>query len=178
MQISKFIPVCVMFILAYGCTPTAVKRKTSVKHDEDLSHLRKSHVAGLTLGSTHEKQEIEIIDIPDDYEEIEPVFDIGEEIDSVLRIMEANKAEVNRVNGFTIQVFSGKDREKAFYARDKVYTVLDGKEPTIRYYQPNYQVKVGEYFTQLDALEDFARLKESFGNALIIPFRIPISHID
>ena len=79
------------------------------------------------------------------------------------------------LNGYTIQIFSGLEREKAdsiFFTADSIYSELD---IYTLYDQPNYRVKVGKYFYRINANKALNKLINDFSEAIIVPERIKIN---
>jgi len=92
-------------------------------------------------------------------------------LDSISRINLSRKF----IDGFTIQVYSGLDREAALNAKKDLSISLPDLESHIRYDQPNFKVKAGGYYTRLDAQKDFVAIKRHFPSAIVIPDKIPIN---
>jgi 5-carboxymethyl-2-hydroxymuconate isomerase len=110
------------------------------------------------------------------------VFDY-ESRDEITREMHAfldSIATLNKmdgyVNGFTIQIYAGRDREEASSMKNKVYRVLPESRPKLIFDAPNFEVKVGQYSTRFEAYRDFAALKNAFPSTIIIPERIKIEN--
>ena len=86
-----------------------------------------------------------------------------------------NKPKDKYLNGYTIQIFSGLEREKAdsiFFTADSIYSDLD---IYTLYDQPNYRVKVGKYFYRINANKALNKLINNFSEAIIVPDRIKIN---
>jgi len=77
------------------------------------------------------------------------------------------------IPGYTIQVYSGLNREEAGITRSRLQDEL-GMRAELQYVQPKFRVRVGHYFTNLDAQKDLLRLKRSFPNSILVPESIPI----
>lgn len=162
-------------LTAISCaSPGSASKKTGDSdYYEDLSAYRPDYRAALdTLeSSATTKVEREKLNI-------EPQFDISDNINMLLDSIKTLKSNINYVEGLTIQVYTGINREKANEAKAKVYTTLPDSRPVITYDQPNFKVKVGEYYTRREAQDTFARLKRVFPAAIILPERIPIREND
>ena len=83
--------------------------------------------------------------------------------------------EIRHIQGYTVQVYNGTSREAAQWSENRIYQIMDDAEPKIRYVQPNFKVKVGQFTDRLEAQKVYAKLKKEFPNAIIIPERIKIS---
>ena len=98
------------------------------------------------------------------------------ELDSVNQIIIAQNKVRKYVDGYTIQVYTGSDRDKAYAAKSKVLEINPDLEPTMHYIQPSYKVKVGQYVSKLEAHEIYESLRKEFPLALLIPERIPVDY--
>ncbi len=103
-----------------------------------------------------------------------PSADVTYRINDVLDKTDDFRKNVNAIDGFTIQVYSGTDRENARKIRGKVISMLPDEDARLSYDEPNFKVRVGAYFTRLEAQKSITIVREEFPNAIIIPERIPI----
>jgi hypothetical protein len=78
----------------------------------------------------------------------------------------------NYIDGFTIQVYGGVDRALAKDFRLNLIRNFPATEPRTVFEQPNYKVRVGQYYTRLEAQHLFTQVKQVFPKAIIIPARI------
>lgn len=138
---------------------------------EDLSSYRPDYSDALdTLEadrSSTSANETEII--------TDPQYDATEEINMLLDSISFLKANINYVDGYTVQVYTGINREQANEAKATVYKTLPDSRPVIIYDQPNFKVKVGQFYTRREALKTFAELKNAMPGVIIIPERIPVA---
>jgi len=72
---------------------------------------------------------------------------------------------------YTIQVYSGPNRDQANQVRQKMYHVTPELTSSMGYDQPNYKVKVGSYYDRIMAYETLSKLKKYFPSALLVPER-------
>lgn len=75
------------------------------------------------------------------------------------------------LNGFTILVYSGANREAAFELRNEVYSEFPNIQTYMEYEQPRYLVKVGRYINKIEALATYEKLEPLFPGARIISDR-------
>lgn len=111
----------------------------------------------------------------EDYNNITPSHDVTAKLDGILNEIDALRSDVEYLDGYTVLVYSGTDSEKAHLAKGKVFTIIPEAKPELKYDEPNFRVKVGKYYTRLEAQKTFGQLKEKFPNAVIIPERIEIN---
>lgn len=156
-------------LLMTGCKSTQTTKSTSGgKYAEDLSALRpKVQTTGdSTQSSTTPIKKTTYVD---------PKYNINKELDIVLDSID--RININRkfIDGFTIQVYSGLDREAALNTRKTLTTSLPDLESEIQYNQPNFRVKAGKYFNRVDAQKDFLAIRKFFSSAIVIPDKIEIN---
>lgn len=145
------------------CAPKAVPTASKeITIEEDLSVLRLAEAS---------KSET-VIDEKERLWAIPPKHDLADEIDSVMSIIKASRSEVKFLNGYTVQVYSGNNREQAKEAKNKVYELFEAYDPEITYIQPNFKVSVGKFYDRLEANRVYIDLKKEFPNAIVLPERI------
>lgn len=81
-----------------------------------------------------------------------------------------NKAE-RHYSGFTILVYSGVDRDRAFETRNTLYSEFPDIKAFMEYQQPRYLVKVGRYINRIEAQSQYSKIKEKFPTTRIIQDR-------
>lgn len=95
---------------------------------------------------------------------------VNEKVDDVLDSI--NRFNVTRkfIEGYTIQIYSGQNREEAMNVKKKAgETYLNA---LLEYNQPKFRVRVGNYYSRLEAQKDLTRLKKLFSNAILVPEKI------
>jgi hypothetical protein len=104
-----------------------------------------------------------------------PFNDVTKKVNSVLDKSDDFRKNVNSVDGFAIQVYTGTNSEEARKIRGKVISLLPDTPVRLFYDEPNFKVKAGRFFNRIEAQEYFSIVKEEFPTAIIIPDKIPIS---
>ena len=155
-----------IFILIFvvGCVnkPPSSSQYLEKGYFEDLSFLRESPEKNNV--DSNSINEISIIEESKFNKELENIY-----------ITYENTPKNKYLNGYTIQIFSGLEREKAdsiFFTADSIYSELD---IYTLYDQPNYRVKVGKYFYRINANKALNKLINDFSEAIIVPERIKIN---
>lgn len=163
-------PIITLTALLQFCGPKATKSTVSASYQEDLSVYRDAYTISESTDDINDvvvEEEVAVVDI-------EPTHGIGTELDSVTNIIIDSRKDVKTLDGFTIQLYSGNNRDKANEFKMKAYEILEGTRPTLSYEQPNYKVRIGQYYSRIEANEDFNILQESFSRAVLIPTQIKI----
>ena len=124
--------------------------------------------------SETEKEVIEIPDVKPEPENIPSTtsLDVTSEITELIDTLNALGKSRKYIQGFTVQVYNGKNREEAFKAKERVYSLNLGFEPEVVYVQPNFKVKIGQYIERIEARRTQNKLATEFTNAIVIPDRI------
>ncbi|MEP0712978.1 hypothetical protein [Algoriphagus sp.] len=98
-----------------------------------------------------------------------------EAIDAQLDQVQASLISKNKsepyFNGFSVLVYSGIDRAKAFKTRDDLAMNFPDLVPEMQYEQPRYLVKVGKFAHKIEAQKSFTAVKTQFPTARIIQDR-------
>lgn len=160
----------IVSIIFMACSPGAVPTSSDAeRYKEDLSYLRPTYSEITDQSDTIVVSQNEPME-----KSIEAKFDVTKELNAILDSIDVLRRDKRFVDGFTIQVYSGYDSEKATKARGRVYSILENSNPSLKFEEPNFKVKVGNYYSRLEAQKDYALIKEKFSSALIIPQRIYI----
>ena len=153
-----------LFLIA-GCAVQKPSTTTGTGYSEDLSVLRPevdSEDSTLTVTPTRKT------------EYVEARHAVNDQLDTVLDSIDRINLSRKYIDGFTILVYSGLDREAALNVRKELTTGIPGLQSEIEYAQPNFRVRAGTYFSRLDAQKDYVAVKRLFPNAIITPSRIEI----
>lgn len=137
-------------------------------YSEDLSWLRPSYEAPEKLDETSE------VERTIDYSNTFPASDVTAALNATLDSIDVLRQGIRYIDGFTIQVYSGISSTEARRTRGKIYSLLPESDPKLSFDEPSFKVKIGKYYSRMEAQKLYAQLKEEFPNAIIIPERIYI----
>jgi hypothetical protein len=144
------------------CSSQAQRNSRDVQ--EDLAAIRPQFTADSAVISNSTRQEVAYVP---------PVHTVNAKVDAVLDSIDKLNVIRKFISGYTIQIYSGQSKEDANNAKKKLTDLLDMKAD-LQYVQPKFRVKVGAYFTSLDAQKDLVLLRRFFPNAILVPETIPI----
>ena len=104
----------------------------------------------------------------------EPALAVNKPLELVLDSI--SQIHLNRkfVEGFSIQVFAGK-KDEALNVKRQIAFSLPELPCDVQFAEPVFRVKVGKYYTRLDAQEDYAAVKKYFPAAIIVPEKIVLN---
>ncbi|MEK6782924.1 MAG: SPOR domain-containing protein [Bacteroidota bacterium] len=151
-------------LIALGCV--AQKSNNSKTYHEDLSLVRPRFVMPV--------DSIKKTGLEDPKTPVNPTKNVNAKVDFVLDSIDRLNALRKFIDGYTIQIYSGQNREDANTAKKKMADEADDLTANLQYIQPKFRVRVGNYFSKLEAQKDLMRLKPLFPNAILIPEKIPI----
>lgn len=151
-----------MLFMLIMVTDLAAQRQAKPYYHEDLYSLRPrmaEPVDSLTLGTTQKEKHF-----------VAATANVNEKVDDVLDSI--NRFNITRkfIDGYTIQIYSGQNREEAMNVKKRMAeTDLNA---LLEYNQPKFRVRVGNYYSRLEAHKDLTRLKAIFSNAILVPEKI------
>jgi hypothetical protein len=136
------------------------------KYSEDLSSLRpKVEEEKAPQEVTEERKAVAYVD---------PKHTVNKQLDTVLDSIDRINLNRKVIDGFTIQVYSGK-REEALNAKKTLTSALPDLDAEVQFTEPIFRVKVGKYYTRVEAQQDYTAVKKYFPAAIIIPEKIAIN---
>lgn len=161
-----------IFLFLAGCASTiGTSTKTpDGKYSEDLSVLRKTEP--VPADTSKGPVTSENANKRDPLKYVEARHSINKTLEAVLDSIDRINLANGVVEGFTIQLYSGMQRDEALNIRKQIATVLPGLDADMQFVQPNFRVRAGKYLNRLDAQKDYMTVKKHFPNAIIIPDRI------
>jgi len=160
--------------IASGCaSPAATSSSTSStqggRYSEDLSLLRPKVEADpeTTPQNTNTSDRKNTT-------YVEAKYAVNDKLDAVLDSIDRINIARKYVDGFTIQVYSGK-REDALNTRKQLTSLMPEISSEVQFTEPIFRVKAGKYFNWIDAQGDFAMIKKYFPAAILIPDKIVVT---
>lgn len=153
------------FLLLLSSLGAFAQRNKSVQ--EDLSAFRPRFPAASDTGRHYAGNPVKNVPV------VKPTLTVNSKVDYVLDSIDRLNSLRRYIPGYTIQVYSGLNRDEAGNARKKLQEELDMRAD-LQYVQPKFRVRVGYYFTSIEAQKDLVRLKRVFPNAILVPESVPI----
>ena len=96
----------------------------------------------------------------------------------ILKIQEDyvyNWRKVGEISGYRIQIaaYSGvNSKSQAEYARNSFNSLFPYTRSYLIYNEPYFKVRVGNYYTRLEAYKDLETIRETYPSAYIVPDKI------
>jgi hypothetical protein len=101
---------------------------------------------------------------------------IKSELDSINAMMTRANARPRNVNGYTIQIYSGTNREEGNKHLMNFRVKFPDIEVEMIYFQPDFKVKAGKFQDKLQAYEAHERVRVEFPQSLLIPEQITLKY--
>ena len=123
------------------------------------------------------KKDVSAANVPeskDPHKNIPATQTVNVKVDSVLDSLDRLNQYRTFVDGFTIQIYSGQNREEAIGAKSKMVMEANDLDASVQYTQPKFRVTSGQYYSKLEAQKDLLRIRKLFPNAILIPEKISI----
>jgi hypothetical protein len=152
---------CLMVLITVSAGLQAQRNKP---YAEDLSKYRPK----VTLDTT--RQDATPTKVP----MVPAQLTVNAKVDAVLDSIDKINQLRKFVDGYTIQIYTGQNREEANLAKKTMADNVNDLRADLQFQAPKFRVKVGAYFTRLDAQKDLVRLKRLFPNAILVPEKILI----
>ena len=165
-----------IFLLAVAGCITKPASMSSVDYDEDLSVHRPNYADSLKQketahASSTSENETKAYTSPN----VKPSHDVTASINTFLDSAAQRNREYDFYTGYTVQVYSGAESQKAREVKDDVYMVLPDATPAISFEAPFWKVKVGKFYNEMEAQKSYVKLKSEFPNAIIVPERFKLN---
>lgn len=97
------------------------------------------------------------------------VHAINDQLDYLLARKKAVNEKEKYILGYTIQVYAGRSREKAFQIKHKLYARYPTITPEVIYRLPNYTVSIGRFLDKLEAYPTYDTIRRWMPQAIIRP---------
>lgn len=102
-------------------------------------------------------------------------YDVDPAITQIQEDYVSNWRKVGEVNGYRIQIaaYSGiNSRSQAEYAKNSFSNLFPYTKAYLIYNEPYFKVRVGNYYSRLDAYKDLVTIQLTYPSAYIVPDKI------
>jgi hypothetical protein len=148
--------------LVSSCSPKATARGSKKPAiEEDLSVYRPTFEVTI-----HAPQNLPV-EVPKSKQFEEPKFDITGQINTLLDTVAERNQRVNYVQGYTVLIRGGQ-LEEARSIRQRVMNLFPNSNPELTFDRPIYKVKVGQFFSKIEANKLYSQIKNEFPNRVIL----------
>ncbi|MFC5269073.1 sporulation protein [Adhaeribacter terreus] len=106
---------------------------------------------------------------------IAPTNHVNEKVEMLLDTLAAANKNIKYAQGYRILVYTGNDRKTAFDLRKTVVNQLPEEREYLTYVQPTFKLKIGDFYTRMEANEVLQQLRNIAPNASIISEQINVN---
>lgn len=149
----------------FGC---AAQQTTDSTYYEDLSRLRPKVTVPVDVPAKTIIQTNKVV------ASVTPQYTVNTKVDAVLDSIDRYNLVRKFIDGYTIQIYSGQNREAAMETKKKMADEVPELTAIMQYQQPKFRVTIGRYYTKLEAQPDLVLLRKSFPAAILVPEKIMI----
>jgi hypothetical protein len=106
---------------------------------------------------------------------IVPTNHVNEKVEILLDTLAAANKNIKYAQGYRILVYTGNDRKTAFDLRKTVVNRLPEEREYLTYVQPTFKLKIGDFYTRMEANEVLQQIRYIAPNASIISEQINVN---
>ena len=93
----------------------------------------------------------------------------------LLDTLAASNKNIKYAQGYRILVYTGNDRKTAFDLRKSAVNNLPEERDYLTYVQPTFKLKIGDFYTRMEANQALQQLRNIAPNASIIAEQINVN---
>ena len=164
-----FYSIVVVWLASCASPKNTMVSTQGAGYSEDLSIWRPKAETPVDNTNTN------VPDQPKQTQYMEPKYAVNKKLDTVLDSIDRYNRSRQFIDGFTIQIYAGLKREDALNAKKNLASSLPDLSSEVEYAQPNFRVKVGKYYSRIDAQRDYVAVKKYFPTAIVIPDKVAIN---
>lgn len=157
----------IIFVVLVGCRSSSIPTSGGAVYSEDLSVHRPVVVEEDTVVQRLPDREVSFVPLEGH---------IGAELDHIIQYDIAQNKKGRLVEGFILQIYTGKDRDRANRVLGEMRQYFPRLASRISYRSPNFQVKAGRFTDRLAAFRTLELVKGKFPKALLVPTRFTITY--
>lgn len=103
-----------------------------------------------------------------------PTHHVNDRVEALVDTIAILNKSVRFAKGFRILAYSGMERKAAMDIRAAIVNRVPDERDYLQYKQPNFRLKIGDYFTRLEAQQVFQQIKDITPNAMIVADQINV----
>jgi hypothetical protein len=145
------------------------KKKTAAGSEdqpktEDLSKYRPKFALAAPAGNTTAPLAAGIV----------PTNHVNDRVAALMDTLAQRNKSIRYARGYRILAYSGTERKAWLDMRQAIVKRMPEERDYPVYTQPNYRLKIGDYFTRVEAQQVLLRIKDISPNAMIITDQINV----
>ncbi len=165
MNINKLI-LLISILLATSACVTTLKTNSNSEYSEDLTAYLPKDSIDASLNVHNENKQAAT----------DTTLIITTRLDSALLLVNNyNNEKTTYIDGLAIQLYSGSNRTEAKKVQMRAFRHFPDSKPKVIFDQPNYKVRMEQFYSQLEAYPVFKSVQAKFSKAILVPARIKVS---
>jgi hypothetical protein len=104
-----------------------------------------------------------------------PANHVNEKVESLLDTLASANKNIKYAQGYRILAYTGNDRKKAFDLRKTIVNQLPEERDYLTYVQPTFKLKIGDFYSRMEANEVLQQIRSITPNASIIQDQVNVN---
>jgi hypothetical protein len=154
-------------LLSVACKPAAEGRKStpdrttaSARVMDDISVFRPKYAVEETGGSTAAP--------------VEPTQHSNTKVAVLMDSVASVNKNIRYAQGYRILAYNGSERQTVMDLRKAIIARVPAEKDYLTYQQPNFRLKIGDYFTRIEAQQVLNQIRDLVPNAHVVEEQINI----
>lgn len=162
-------------------TACAGSKASGTSSDDTKTTTTKTAAAGAKKGRTEDlsayrpKVAAPATEAAGSFAAVAPTMHVNAKVESLLDTLASSNKNIKYAQGYRILVYTGNDRKTAFDLRKNVVNQLPEERDYLSYVQPTFKLKVGDYYSRMEANQALQQIKHLAPNASIIADQVNVN---
>jgi ABC-type phosphate transport system substrate-binding protein len=104
-----------------------------------------------------------------------PTHHVNDKVAMLLDTVVATNKNIKYAEGYRILAYTGNDRKKAFYLRKAIVSQMPEERDYLTYVQPTFKLKIGDFYSRMEANQALQQLRNIVPNASIISDQVNVN---
>lgn len=106
---------------------------------------------------------------------VTPTMHVNDKVEILLDTLASNNKNIKYAQGYRLLVYTGNDRKTAFDLRKTIVNQFPDERDYLTYVQPTFKLKVGDYYSRMEANQALQQIKRLAPKASIIADQVNVN---
>ena len=106
---------------------------------------------------------------------IMPTHHVNEKVDMLLDTIASANKNIKYAQGYRILAYTGNNRKMAFDLRKAIIGQLPEERDYLTYVQPTFKLKIGDYYSRMEANQALQQIRNIVPNASIVSDQVNVN---
>ena len=106
---------------------------------------------------------------------VTPTMHVNDKVETLLDTLAINNKNIKYAQGYRLLVYTGNNRKTAFDLRKTIVNQLPEERDYLTYVQPTFKLKIGDYYSRMEANQALQQIKYLAPNASIIADQVNVN---